>query len=312
MTKAYIERYFGEQCLVPALKAIGQSRQVEAREGMLPHHELYYEVHLVLDGAVTWWVEEEIYPLQPGSVFVTKPGEVHGSVENLVQPSQLTWLQVDAALLPDGSMAAELGALRQRTWLGANELVGQMQQLLAEIRQPQGDSGRLIMAHLQLFLAQLLRQYGQRRHEPHLPPPFEALMGFIEAGLTAVPPLTIDDLCQQSSLSRSRVFQLFEQHVGQSPISYINSQRIEKAKQWLQSSDKLITDIALELGYTTSQHFATVFKRITGLAPSEYRQSVTLGVDLRRREIGRLYQHGHWERGVGGTTDDGWRTTDDY
>ena len=296
MTRAYIERYFGEQCLVPVLKAIGQSRQVEAREGMLPHHELYYEVHLVLDGAVTWWVEDEIYHLQPGSVFVTKPGEAHGSVENLVQPSQLTWLQVDAALLPDRTMQAELAALKQRTWLGANELVGQVQQLLAEIRQPQSDSPRLMMAHLQLFLGHLLRQYGQRRHELHFPPPFEALMGFIAERLTAVPPLTIDDLCQQSSLSRSRVFQLFEQHVGQSPISYINSQRIERAKQWLQTSDKLITDIGLELGYTTSQHFATVFKRITGMAPSEYRQSATLGMDWQRREIGRLYRHGHWDQ----------------
>lgn len=295
MTKAYIERYFGEQCLLPALKAIGQSRQVEAREGMLPHHELYYEIHLVLDGTVTWWVEDEIYHLQPGSVFVTKPGEPHGSVKNLVQPSRLTWLQVDAAALSDASMQADLALLRQRTWLGANELVGYVQQLLFEIRQPQPDSPRLIAAHLQLFLAQLLRQYGQRRDVPHFPPQFEALMLFVAEQLTAVPPLTIDDLCQQSNLSRSRVFQLFEQHVGQSPISYINSQRIEKAKQMLQSSDKLITDIGLELGYKTSQHFATVFKRITGLAPSDYRQSATLGTDSYRREIGRLYQHGHWD-----------------
>ncbi|MCA9999274.1 MAG: AraC family transcriptional regulator [Anaerolineales bacterium] len=294
MTKAYIERYFGEQCLVPALKAIGQSRQVEAREGMLPHHELYYEFHLVLDGAVTWWVEDEIYPLQPGSVFVTKPGETHGSVENLVQPSQLTWLQVDAMVLPDSSMQAELAALQQRTWLGANDLVGQVQQLLVEIRQPQPDSPRLVRAHLQLFLAQLLRQYGQRRDEPHFPPQFEALMVFIEARLTAVPPLTIDDLCQQASLSRSRIFQLFEQHVGQSPISYINSRRIEKAKQMLRTSGKIVTDIGLELGYSSSQHFATAFKRITGLTPSDYRQLEIIGLDSQRREIGRLYQHGHW------------------
>lgn len=294
MTQAAIERYFGADCLVPALKGVGQSRQVVARGGMLPHHELYYEIHLVLEGTVTWWVGDEIHTLPSGSVYVTKPGEPHGSVKNLVQPSELTWVQVDAALLADESVRMELAQLRKRTWLGANALVGYVEALLAEIRRPQRDSGRLVEAYLRLFLVQLLRQQEQSRSELVFPPRLAALLRFVGERLTAVPPLTIDDLCQQSSLSRSRVFQLFEQHLGQSPVSYINSQRIELAKEQLRGSEKPITEIGLELGYSSSQHFATAFKRITGLSPSAYRQSLPL-VDAGREEIGRLYQHGHWD-----------------
>lgn len=293
MTQAIIERYFGEQCLIPALQAVGKSRQLVARTGMLPHHENYFEIHLILDGTVDWWVVDEIHTLKPGSVYVTKPGEPHGSVKNLVQPSRLIWLQVDGEALADQSIHEELWRLKKRSWLGANELIGLVQPILQEIKRPFSDSPRLVSAYLALFLARLLRQAANNEQAPIYPSQFNQLLAYIEQHLTAVPTITVEDLCEHSSLSRSRIFQLFEQHVGQSPISYVNTKRIELAKTILQDSSKPITDIGLELGYSSSQHFATVFRRKTGLSPSAYRQSATAFVDPEWRQNGRLHQLGH-------------------
>jgi AraC family L-rhamnose operon regulatory protein RhaS len=275
VSQAQIERYFGDQCLIPALRAIGQSRQTSARADLRPHHENYFEIHLVMDGAVDWWVKDETYTLLPGSVYLTKPGEVHGGVGNTIQPCTLTWLQVDAEALTDADIRNELELIAERTWLGAHELVNHVTTMLAEVRNPQPDSPRVIAAYLQVFLAHLLRQYRHRVRPPEYPPKFKRLLEYIEAHL-AGPELDVvgvDDLCACAGLSRSRVFQLFGRYAGQSPASYINMKRIERAKNLLRKTDTAITQIALDLGFSSSQHFATSFKRATGLTPKAFRVS---------------------------------------
>jgi AraC-like DNA-binding protein len=46
---------------------------------------------------------------------------------------------------------------------------------------------------------------------------------------------------------------------------------MEQAKQRLAHTDLAITRLALDLGFNTSQHFASAFKRATGLTPSAWR-----------------------------------------
>jgi AraC-like DNA-binding protein len=271
MPPPQIERYFGRNCLTPALQAIGQSRQVYAREELPPHYEVNFEIHLILDGFVHWWVEDEVYHLQPDSVYITKPGEMHGGVKNMIQPCSLTWLQVDATYLTDDLIRTELNGLNKRFWLGASELIGYVTTMLDECRTPQPDSGRLINAYLQLFLAQLLRQHRTRSEQKIYPPQFADLLTYIETHLSEA--ITIEKLCTYSHLSRSRIFQLFDEYVAQSPVSYAMSLRIKRAQTLLQQTDQPITDIAYELGFSSSQHFATAFKRHTGIPPSLYRKS---------------------------------------
>jgi AraC-like DNA-binding protein len=50
--------------------------------------------------------------------------------------------------------------------------------------------------------------------------------------------------------------------------------RIYRAKYLLREPDRPITAIALDLGFSSSQYFATVFKKLVGLTPGEYRQIV--------------------------------------
>ncbi|MCA9836605.1 MAG: AraC family transcriptional regulator [Trueperaceae bacterium] len=293
MPQAQIERYFNESCLYPALKAIGQSRQVVARTNLLPHHEDYFEIHLLMDGVLHWWVEDETYTLEPDTVYLTKPRELHGAIKNTVQPCTLTWLQVDARLLEDRALGLELGALRARCWSGAAELTPLMNAMLAEVRRPQTDSGRLIKAYLDLFLLKLVRQYGQRQQEPSYPETFKDLLLFIDEGLEqgAVP--SIRQLSERAGLSRSRIFQLFNLYLKQSPNSYINRKRIERAKASLKQSNHAVTKLALDLGYGSSQHFATAFKRMTGMTPLEYRKLEHLKPLAEERERGKKNHLGH-------------------
>ena len=270
MTEAIVERYFDGACFVPALRAIGQSRQLYAREGLLPHREPCFEIHLVMDGSVHWWVEDETYQLQPDTIYVTKPGELHGAVQSVVQPCTLNWLQVDTAFLADESIRQGMGRLERRITTGAGQLVEYVLAMLQECRQPRPDSKRIVSAYLQLFLAKMLRQFDGHDVGRAVPDQFDLLLTYIEALLPGN--ITIEMLCARANLSRSRIFQLFHQYVGQSPVSYIMSMRIQRAEHQLRYSTLPITDIAFNLGFSSSQHFATVFKRHTGQTPSQFRK----------------------------------------
>ena len=82
------------------------------------------------------------------------------------------------------------------------------------------------------------------------------------------------DLARQTHLSLSRFKSRFKAEMGLSPWLFILETRIEAAKQMLAAGKEPIARIAVQLGFSSSQYFATVFKRITGVTPKAYREGI--------------------------------------
>jgi AraC-like DNA-binding protein len=59
---------------------------------------------------------------------------------------------------------------------------------------------------------------------------------------------------------------------GFSPINYLINIRISEAIRLLKKPELNVTDIALDTGFYSSQHFSTTFKKLTGYTPSEFRK----------------------------------------
>jgi len=76
------------------------------------------------------------------------------------------------------------------------------------------------------------------------------------------------------SMPASQFSSLFKQETGMTLTDYIIAYRMEQAKCWLKDSDMKITEIANKLCYNNPQNFIRVFKRISGMTPGEYRNSV--------------------------------------
>jgi AraC-like DNA-binding protein len=86
-------------------------------------------------------------------------------------------------------------------------------------------------------------------------------------------PLHIGKLATACSLSVSRFETRFREETGLAPGEYQLKLRMQQAKHLLSETDMRIIDIALEMGYSSSQHFASVFKRASGTSPSEWRRT---------------------------------------
>ena len=82
----------------------------------------------------------------------------------------------------------------------------------------------------------------------------------------------LDRLAAQSGLSKFYFNRLFKSAVGVSPSRYHITLRMDEAKRMLRESRKSVVDVALDIGYANPSHFAQLFRRETGLSPSDYRR----------------------------------------
>ncbi len=87
---------------------------------------------------------------------------------------------------------------------------------------------------------------------------------------------SIVDLAKQVHLSERQLKRRFKQATAESPLAYIQALRIEAAKHGLETSKKTIAVISRESGYEDVRFFRQLFKRFTGLAPSDYRVKFAL------------------------------------
>lgn len=92
-------------------------------------------------------------------------------------------------------------------------------------------------------------------------------------------------LAHKAGLSLSRLRARCKESIGVSLGDYLLQLRIQEAmKRLTHYQHQSITDIALDLGFSSSQYFATVFKRYTALTPSQFRQELTSPEGKRRIE----------------------------
>jgi AraC-like DNA-binding protein len=82
---------------------------------------------------------------------------------------------------------------------------------------------------------------------------------------------TMKQLARVAGLSESRFKHRFREEVGTTPADYQLRHKIDRACQMLIQDNTTILDTALSLGFSSSQYFATVFRRYVGVTPTEYR-----------------------------------------
>ena len=83
--------------------------------------------------------------------------------------------------------------------------------------------------------------------------------------------LTLDQVASEMGISPNYFSAQFKQNTGSSFINYLTNVRISHAKEYLKSGNYKTYEVALRCGYENPTFFSTIFKRRTGVSPSEYR-----------------------------------------
>ena len=101
---------------------------------------------------------------------------------------------------------------------------------------------------------------------------FDRILAYVDSKIYE--PLTVADICQQFSLSRSTLQLLFKNAVNQSPKKYISDIKLEKSCQLLRENKYTISEISLKLGYSSIHYFSNAFNQKYHISPSEYAKRI--------------------------------------
>jgi len=86
----------------------------------------------------------------------------------------------------------------------------------------------------------------------------------------------IEEMAQRIGASPSSLTSAFKVAVGHTPHAYLIKCRIDRAKELLKQDAENVATVARTLGFPSSQHFATQFRKLTGFSPREWTRSVCL------------------------------------
>ena len=272
-------RPFGIRC-VPRL---GFSQYTQNRAGTDFHrHPGCLEICLCLRGNLYFESDEMQYPFLPGRVFVSRPDQPHRMRNN---PKGLRTMDLLFQIPGEGESVLDLPISESR-WLvetllnlsvrlfPATDSIRELFPTLFLLHDARGlseeeKSLKLRSCVLALLLAVADAPKASPRRNSH---PSAALKSIIER-MTANPlaDYRVSALAHEAALSDVAFFDEFKRATGFSPHAFVLDRRVRLAQRDLAAGSK-VGDVSSKYGFPSPQHFATVFKNITGMTPTSCRR----------------------------------------
>jgi len=251
-------------------------------------HSEFLRFYYVIDGRFDWIIDDQHHILYPSDLAVILPGQSFGGEKDLLDIGTVSWMHLELQQLErNGKIVmgrwsrlsdhecrtiGRILLLNNCPVLSEVKEVGQLfQNVQSEfINQEIGYATRInqLLDELLILTArQLTRQNNSRRDFPQT---FMKLEQSLRENLSHQ--WTVEEMAALVGLGTTAFSEKVKNYTGFSPLNYLINIRISEAIKLLKRQDVHVTDIALDVGFYSSQHFATTFKKLTGYTPSDFRK----------------------------------------
>jgi AraC-like DNA-binding protein len=242
----------------------------------------------VSDGKFQWNIHNTEHVLFPGDVALILPGQKFGSSSAVLEIGSFCFIHIAARIKGTDEII-----LDKWSRLSGNEIVAMSKTLLLSspiLISKFTEAGKLLKCIQQELISQeigyhtrvnnhiddlfiLLTRQLTRQNNPgrDFPKTFMKLDEALRQDLSHQ--WTVDEMAALVGLGNTLFNDKVKSYSGFSPINYLINIRISEAIKLLKKRDNSITDIALNTGFYSSQHFSTTFKKITGFTPGEFRKN---------------------------------------
>jgi AraC-like DNA-binding protein/quercetin dioxygenase-like cupin family protein len=268
---------------------------IRAVQGMLSHFpnkaavchwHSDLECIIVLEGAMHYFVNEQVYQLTPGTGIIVNTDRLHfgyGVDERdcvflvlLLHPSLLSGNAYIEShylnpLLYDANCDAILLSEEVMWQHQALLLIKTMVQLGQE--QPPHYEFQIPIQFASLWL--LLYEHTVAKNSSHQRSSassshLKEMIGYIQKHYSEK--ISLHDIASAGLMCRSKCCRLFKQTLHQTPVEYLLHYRIQKSLSLLTNGNLTITETAAACGFSGASYYTEVFHKIIGISPSAYRR----------------------------------------
>jgi AraC-like DNA-binding protein len=275
--------------LFPHLLEVGTKKNVSIQLNTFPTTTAEgIRIYYIIEGKFEWRIDHQSYVVYPGDVAIVLPGVSFGSDNGVLEIGAFTWVHL-------GIQKMENGHILPGKWSGLSEsegaAIGKMLSLNSSpILSRFDEAGKILKCisaelfgheigyqarinhQLDDLLIQVTRHMTRQSHPGRdFPKTFMRLEEVLRENLSHQ--WTVEEMAALVGLGTTLFTERVKSYSGFSPINYLINIRISEAIKLLKRPDISVTDIALDTGFYSSQHFSTTFKKLTGYRPSEFRKN---------------------------------------
>jgi len=265
---------------LPEVPLVGVHDLPTATPGLHQHtHKGRMEICYLKRGERVYRVKGRDYAFRGNEVFVTFPDEPHGSGQHPHGKGLLYWMQVRLprpsapflclAAKETGPVVNALRGLPRRCFAGSPQLAALFEGIYGHYRERAHPLRKLMIAQSVLGWLLTIIRCARSPVSRHLTDDILAALRLLDQ--ESDQDIKVPALAAASGLSTSRFKAKFKAQVGIPPREFLLRRKVERARKMLAQHSRSVTDVAHELGFSSSQYFATVFKRYTNMNPRDVR-----------------------------------------
>ena len=249
-------------------------------QAVLPHmHEKDLELFYVCSGEGKYMVDNVYYSIQAGDIVICNAGVLHGEEPMLMQQIHSYSIALNGVQY-EGLQPNRLLEEGQHPIVSCGQLAPQVEEMMRLLYLLSGDTrelgavcGSIANSMLHLTEALLNRRSKERTVERRQTPSVLAhrVRQYLDEHHSEA--LTLNAVAKRLHVSEYYLAHVFKNEFGIPPMQYVMKRRIGEAQGLLMHGDVAIADIADQLGFSSTCHFNTMFKKYTGPPPGQYRQT---------------------------------------
>lgn len=259
---------------IPALTACSE---VVYRSGdrLLPNPRASFEFFFLSRGVASWFTTGNCLMQQAGDLFIAHPDEIHLMTPAVHSETHhlRVGLRLDVLGTPGAGLTRQMRSVNTRIFQNFWEVEPLIRALVDQVGTQRPQRREVVSGLLSVFLALL----GQRLHGQSAPPkavkpivhysvPVQKAIVYMSGRLDAR--LTLREIAAAAHAPSVPQFcSQFRREVGMTPAARHMLYRLDAAHQLLRRSELNVTDVAMQFGFSSSQHFSRLFKRVFGVTP---------------------------------------------
>ena len=243
------------------------------------HYHDYYELYFLENGARHHMAEEQLFHITKGEFLLFAPYTMHHSYGDVDVPFQRIVLYFRA---DSGVNLNILNAIDTQPGVfhpNDADLLS-IHSLLNQILATEQSDDIYKQDALSILLNMLLLQILRVKKVSHISAERNRItdvINYIHEHYSE--DISLEELSSKFFVSQYYLCREFKKYTNRTIIQYVNVTRIMKAQRQIMETDKNLTQISLENGFSNLTHFNRVFKSVTGQTPSSYRKEYK---DVRR------------------------------